>query len=154
MFSLQFFGNDLIHKMLSGQEKTFTKAGMTITLTSDFEEEESISQTARYISKQFAVVALKEEFMVLSKFNISSDISLKEYAGLIIANNGLNATVQEQDGIICFKYNQQLNGKDITSFSTVYKASDAFWVITFACETQNFESTQPQFMNWAKTIKV
>lgn len=154
MFSLQFFGNDLIHKMLSGQEKTFTKAGMTITLTSDFDEEDNISQTATYVSNQYIVVILKEDFSTLSQLNISSDFSLNEYAKNIISGNSVDSKVQEKDGVVYFIYNKKLSGKDFSYFEVVLKGSDAFWDVTFACETKDLESSQAQFLNWAKTVEL
>lgn len=136
--------------------KDFSKAGMTITLTDDFQEKEIVSQTATYYTDEYMVVALKEEFSLFQQAGLQTDITLEDYAGLIRQNNGILSTssaVSEEDGVTYFKYEKEVNGKNISYMATVFKGSDAYWLIQFACETQYFEQSSAQFLKWAKTAK-
>ena len=78
-------------------EKTFTKAGLSITLTAGFTEKEMMSKTAYYESKSAIVTVLKEEFSLFESVNISTDISLREYAQLVITQNMLEAEPEERE---------------------------------------------------------
>jgi hypothetical protein len=141
-------------RLFSSQAQEFAKSGLTITLTKDFSEQNVVSQTATYISSKYVVITLKEEFQIFEQNNLSTDITLKEYAEDIIANNSLDSTVEGNESKPYFIYNRQVSGKDITYLAMVYKGSDAFWIVTFACESGDYESSQKQFMKWADTVKV
>ncbi|MEA4890220.1 MAG: hypothetical protein VB070_12230 [Clostridiaceae bacterium] len=138
----------------ASKPQEFSKAGMTITLTQDFAEKEVVSQTAAYISSQYIVVSMKEETQLLEQNDVAADISLREYAECIIANNELDTTIEGIESQPYFIYSQHLNGKDISYLAVMFKGSDAYWVVTFACETQYFASSREQFMKWADTVKI
>jgi hypothetical protein len=154
IFGVRALSNGTINALLPSHTQDFSKAGLTITLTQDFHEKDVVSQTATYASSKYIVLTLKEEFKILEQSNISTDISLKEYAEDIIANNSLDATVEGNESRPYFIYSRQASGKDITYLATVFKGSDAFWIVTFACDSKNFASSQAQFMKWADTVKV
>ena len=48
--------------LFQASPKTFTKSGMSITLTDDFTERDYVSYTAVYDSQYVAIFAIKEEF--------------------------------------------------------------------------------------------
>ena len=135
----------------AAQEKEFTKAGMTITLTDDFVEQDIVSQTAVYSSAKHIVMALKEEYALFEE--IGDGLSLQEYAQLVCENNDLTADVEEKDGLVCFEYENQANGRDFTYFAVVQKGTDAYWLFQFSCDSSNYEDSKEQFINWAKTIR-
>jgi len=136
-------------------EKTFTKEGFSITLTSNFTEKDVVSQTAYYQSSSSYVFALKEEFSLFESVGINAaDYTLDDYAKLVMENNSVAAALDKKDGLTSFIYEKHVNGKDITYLATVHKGADAFWLIQFACETKDFGNFQNQFIKWAKTVKV
>ena len=137
------------------QEKEFSKDGMTITLTNQFTEKEYVTQTVMYESKDSIGTALKESFSTLEDAGLRSDITPEEYAELVITNNMLeNCQVQDKDGTTCFQYDRTVDGKEFSYLATVHKAPDAFWLIQFACLADDYSEKEPQFMEWAKTVKV
>jgi len=154
-FSVFFVLSGGLDNVFESKAKTkeFTKAGMTITLTTDFFEKEIASQTAYYESQKYMVTTLKEEFTIFESYGMSTDISAKEYAKLVIDNNMIASTIEEKDNLVYFEYEKAVNGKQISYFATVYKSSDAFWLIQFACESKNAEDSQDLFIEWAQTIK-
>lgn len=147
-------GNGTISHLFSAKTQEFTKAGMSITLTQDFHEQEVVSQTATYASSKYIVICLKEEFLALEQGNVPSDISLTEYAEAIIMNNSIEAEVAGSENRPEFVYSRQINGKEFSYLVTVFRGSDAYWTVSFACESKNFESSQKQFSAWADTVKV
>jgi len=144
-------GNVFVSK---AKTKEFTKAGMTISLTSDFYEKEIASQTAYYESEKYIVTVLKEEFTIFDSIGISTDISVKEYAKLVIDNNMIPSAIEEKDSLTFFKYEKTINGKQFSYFATVHKSLDAFWLIQFVCESKNAEDSQDLFIEWGQTIKL
>jgi len=137
------------------KEKVFSIEGMKITLTDEFVEKQHVSYTAYYETSKALVVAIQEEFSMLSSLGIDTNISLKEYAELVISSNKLsNIEVKESDGLVCFEHEKELSGKNYVYFSTVYKANDAFWLFQFACEKSEYDSMKNDFIKWAKSVEV
>ena len=133
-------------------EPTFEKAGMSIVLTDAFYEKDLVSQTAYYESSNAIVTALKDEFSTLEAAGIGTDISLSDYAGIVMEVNGLDSEIREEDGLTYFTYEKSVSGKDYQYFASVYQAPDAFWLIQFGCERDNFEELEPDFIKWAGTV--
>lgn len=131
--------------------KDFSKSGATITLTEQFTEKDLISQTAYYESRKAIVTMLKEEYSMFRNTEYE-DMTLTQYAKLVIQVNGLSGKVSEENGLTYFTYEKSTNGKDFKYYATVFKGPDAYWLIQFACETENFTEYQPEFQKWAKSV--
>lgn len=153
-YSLVAFNNGTFSRLLPPQPKVFTKAGLTITLTRDFREQDVVTQTAAFTSKDHIIICLKEEFAVFKQNGMRTDLTLTEYAQAVIDFNSFNATLAGTESRPHFVYTRQANGKDMTCWTTVKKGSDAYWTIAFVCETKNYAASQKQFTQWADTIKV
>ena len=80
-------------------------------------------------------------------------MTLNEYAKLVITANSLTATAAEEDGLVYFTYEKSNNGKDYKYYATVFKGTDAYWLIQFACEVDDFDKFLPDFQKWAKSVK-
>ena len=132
------------------KEKVFSKAGLTITLNDKFYEKEMVSYTAVYDSESIAVFALKEEKSLLE----GEELTLEEYADLVIANNQLDATAKDAEGLISFTFEKHVNGKDCTYFATVHKSDDAYWLLQFSCESTKYEDLKPTIIQYAKSVNV
>ena len=97
------------------------------------------------------VVMLKEEFTLFEEAGYE-DMTLSEYADLVIQANSLSAERKEEEGLTCFTYEKEQNGKNFEYYATVFKGPDAYWLIQFACETKNFDDFLPDFQKWAKSV--
>ena len=137
----------------SGSAKSFSKAGMTITLSDAFMESDMESMTAYYESRTSAVTVLKEDFSTIESVGLSTDMSLQEYAQLVVEGNGLDCQVSEEDGLVYFLYEDTVDGTDFSYWATVYRSSDAYWLVHFLCESKNYEKLLPDFKTWAKSVK-
>lgn len=136
---------------LKPQEKTFTKSGMSITLTDKFYEKDVVNYTATYGSTDVAIMALKEEFSLLEGLE---NLSLEDYAQLVIENNKKDISVEKKDGLTYFLYEAEANGKTYSYFSCVYKGTDAFWLIQFSTVADQYEKKSDQLITWAKSVTV
>ena len=146
-----FCGCSFFSGLGAAQEKEFSKAGMSITLTDDFTEQDIVSQTAVYASAKHIVMALKEEYALFEE--LGDSLSLQEYAQLVCQNNDLTADIEEKDGLVCFEYENEANGRDFAYFAVVQKGTDAYWLFQFSCDSSNYEDSKEQFIDWAKTIR-
>ena len=133
-----------------GSPQDFSAEGLTITLTNDFATEDADGYTFCFDSEQVAVLGLKEEFALQEG---AEDYTLEEYGALVIESNGLDAALEQRDGILCFTYEYAAD-KDATYFYlvTLFKTDDAFWMVQFISLTEDAEALQPTFVEWAKSI--
>lgn len=130
--------------------KTFTKSGLSITLTEAFSEKEYVTFTAYYLSSNMMVTALKEEFSLFDGMNLTLD----EYAQLVIEANSLDAEVSHENGLVCFTFQQAVNGKDFSYLAAVYEAEDAYWLVQLGCESGNFEKLKDEMVKYAQSVEV
>ncbi len=133
------------------KEKDFSKAGATITLTDAFTEQSLVTQTAYYVSLKSIVTTLKEDFSSFQGTEYEN-MTLNQYANLVLTANSLTAAVAEEDGLLYFTYEKSTNGKEFKYYATVFKGPDAYWLIQFACEVNDFDDFLPDFQKWAKSV--
>ena len=140
-------------RMANNEPKTFTADGLTITLTAAFEPQEYEGFTQCYEGSGTAVMALKEEFSLISGFG---DYSLEEYGLLVIESNGLEDTALKlNENVTYFTYTTDLGDGDVYFYmAAVYKGSDAFWLIQFAAPAAQQEKYESQFLEWASSVVV
>ena len=133
--------------LLEPEDKTFSKAGMSITLTDEFSEQELVTQTAYYVSTKAVVTVLKEDGSTIA------DYTVKEYAELVCTVNALDdSDVVEGDGYAEFTYEEELSGKEYFYYARCFKNGTDFWMFQFACETKNTEDFLDTFKQWASTV--
>ncbi len=138
--------------ILKGQPepKTFTKAGLSLTLTDDFSEFEADGYDVAYESRSEAVLVLKESFDSAPGVE---DITLEEYADLVLEANGQNEELKSENGMIYYEYDAR-GEKNVEFHYTVclYKGPDAFWIVQFATYKDKAEAARDQIMEWAKSV--
>ena len=133
--------------LLEPKDKNFSKAGMTITLTTDFSEQDIVTQTAYYVSQKAIVTALKEDGSTIA------DYTVEDYAELVCEVNKLDTdTVAAKNGYAEFTYEKELSGKDYFYYARCFKNGTDFWLFQFACETKNTEEYRPIFEKWASSV--
>ena len=140
----------------SPKATVFSKDGMEITLTEEFTEGKYYDMTAYYDSENATVSAFKEEFTLLEENGESSDMTLNEYAEILMKSGEVNAEVKTEDGLTYFEYEKTIDYEvySVTYiyYSVVYKSSDSFWLFQFACEKELYSEYSEQFEIWAKSV--
>ncbi len=134
--------------------KEFTKEGMTITLTNSFWEKAMDGFTACYDSRKDAVFVLKEAFSMLEG---AEELTLDEYAELVRKNNASKSPseIKKEDGLTIMEYTflNESNNTTYGYFLTMFKTSDAFWLVQFTCDESDYDTHRASFIEWAKSIK-
>ncbi len=135
------------------KEKRFSKAGMHITLTTEFYEKELDGQTAYWESARNIAIALKESYTDALAENVTT---LSEYTDAVITINKIkNADVHTREGkdYLYFTYDRSVSGKNFFYLATthLYEA-DSFWLIQFACEAKYKEDRVELFLGWADSV--
>ena len=142
--------------MLSGcslfepDEKSFSKAGMTVTLTEAFVEQDVVNYTATYVSTKIMVYALKEEFSLLG----SETDTLDKYIDLIKEINDFDDKVETDEGLKYIIVETEGNGDKYTYIVAFYEADDAFWMIQFGTKSSNFDKYKDDMLKYAKSVKL
>ena len=147
-----WIGGALVRDKDNAEPKTFTAEGMSITLNENFSKDAVDMFTACYSSGEAAVFALKEPFTLMDGLE---NYTLEQYGQLVLQTNGMtDFELQTVDGILYFEYEAD-NEADKTTyyyFSTVHKATDAFWLVQLAGDTKDAEELIPSFIQWAKSV--
>ncbi len=137
----------------NSKSKNFSKGGMTITLTNEFEETNIENFTASYISDDVIILALKEEFVLAEGLDA---LSLNDYAETIIEFNAIDSSkIKKDDDLTYFEYvfkNTETN-QTFKYYSYVFKTHDAFWLIQFATFEDTHQKYEVQIKEWAKSIE-
>lgn len=133
--------------LVEPKDKSFSKAGMTITLNTDFVEKDIVTQTAYYVSQKAIVTALKEDGSTIANYTV------RDYAELVCDVNKLDgAKIVAEDGYAEFTYEKEVNGKDYFYYARCFKNGTDFWLFQFACETKNTEEYRAIFEKWASSV--
>lgn len=137
------------------EPKVFSEEGLQITLTDEFVQVDPNGYTVCYSTNKAVVLALKEEFFVMEGLE---DYSLEEYGKLVLENNQADSgiKVQTADGLTYFEYIYEDESTKVNYyyFCVVCKGTDAFWIVHFVSNLQDYGTLRPNFIQWAKTIEV
>lgn len=136
----------------SGDPKTFTEAGLSITLTDQFSVAQDEEFTACFESDEVAVYVLREGFELMEGLE---DYTLDQYAELVLASNGMALSELLTEGDIpyfTFDYTDDESGDTVFYHAYMYKGPDGFWLIQFAAMLEQQEKYAPQFGQWAQTV--
>ena len=143
LFSSGMFNFDTI------SEKTFTKDGFEITLTDQFKESALEGFFACYESKTAFAFVVREEKDILG------DITLDEYADIVLEVNGRTELKKNVNGdFIWFSYTDTPDTQELYYLSVCIQGEDNFWIITFSTSAVNQEDFHPKFIQWAESCKV
>jgi len=73
---------------------------------------------------------------------------------LVIKNNQLDTSINENGGLTSFTFEKHLNGKDYRYFEVVYEGDDAFWLLQFSCDNTKYESLKSKMIQYAKSVNI
>lgn len=137
------------------QDKTFSAAGMSITLTDAFEESEMEGYTAMWESNDVAVVVLKEPFNTLTEVMPKpASASVEEYLRLLIEHNGVGGDVEMVDGLFRYYYDwtNDEEGQTYRYYTYAYKTDDAFWMVQIVMSKESLEYYEEDVSRWAQSV--
>ncbi len=125
---------------------------LQIVLPETMEQLDMAGYTACYGSSEAAVFLLREDFALLPG---AGEMTLEEYGGLVLANNGLKgiAQLRQEEGLTVFDYAyEDGSGNTYCYYTVLCKGPDAFWIVLFSAPENNAGEMLPYFRQWARTI--
>lgn len=135
-------------------EKTFSKAGMSITLTDEFYENEYYNLTAHYEMKDedVTVSATKEEFSAIEAAGDTID-SREDYAKLIMEDNEIEAELKtSESGKMYFTFTKTPYDTEYVYYAFIFETDDSYWLFQFGCESAAEPDYRDLFMKWADSV--
>ena len=134
--------------------KTFSKDGFEVTLPSSF-----INITMLNQDVVAAFMDLKGDIVVTATKNTfeevgDSDMTAEDYAWLIIRANKFESFITEEDGVPTFRYSKMVEEERYIYIAYAYVASDAYWLVSFACPADKLSELEDAMIEYAKTVKV
>lgn len=140
LFSLSACGDDV-----------YTVKELSITLPNDFVEMPSISFTACFETvdedDSEAVLIIREKEETVFKVAGKTDVSVEEYAALVIKANGMGFKPSQKDGIVYYTYEKN----DLFYLVTLHRSEDCYWLVQFVTPSKGLGSTDKYF-KYAKSI--
>ena len=132
-------------------------AGLTITLTDEFVEQEIINRNLVLINKNSGFFAEKTDFNACQALGLNENSTEEDYAKALIRINKLTPTKEigvNENNLTNFDYELSSSGLTFYYHVVIVKGSDAFWNCQFYCQTKNVNELKPQFSVWEKSIRV
>jgi len=132
--------------------QTFTQDEFSITLSQDYGLVPHISYFVSYeTADKKAVLVTKNKKNIVEEVAGKTDISLMEYANLVIETNRKGENLQKKDGMIYYTYTDNAG---YIYLATVHESSEAFWLVQFVCETEEYDDMKDTFFGYAKSVSI
>ncbi|RIA78263.1 hypothetical protein EI71_00211 [Anaeroplasma bactoclasticum] len=144
------------------REKTFTKNGVTITLSSDFYETEGVvGMACAYNSVKVGFMANKEKLDDFYDYDFSNKDNPKAYADLVISVNRvtpshelINEKTNNEQYFAYTDYTNNVNGVSAHYFLVCMLGEEYAYCMNFWTAASDFDTYKDQMMEYAKTIIV
>ncbi len=134
--------------------KTFTVDDLSITVKGFFTEQNGLNEAYDLIliSPDAGVMILKETFTELTSAALDTNMSVKDYAKIVMTSNVLEGTPTEEDGLTYFTFTETVDGTEFTYMGFCYRGTDAYWLVQIYCPSADYEAKKPEMMEWAKSV--
>lgn len=142
-------------------EKTFTKEGITITLTSEFYETKNSPYPVAYNSAKVAFIANKEKLSNFTRYDFSDKANPKAYADLVISLYGYSSVPEcvnektNNDAYFAYTdYTSDESGISYHFLLVCMLGEEYAYCMNFCTLSSDFDTYKDQMMSYAKTIIV
>lgn len=129
--------------------KDFTLEELTITLTDAFSDLEVEGATGAFRSRDCSVFLIREG---LDRFENGSEMTIADYAERVQENNQMEVEIKTEGDLTYFERSATTDGQTFNYYSVMYRAPEAFWLLQFACESDDYEVYRPYFVSWAQSV--
>lgn len=138
----------------SESEKTFSGAGVSITLNESFVEKEVIQAPLYLESQDHIFMSMRETKQELSPYDIST---LEEYIDAVLLNSGKDAETfikGDESAYMYAYYESTVNDQKFGYMLLVFESEEYFYSMNFGCLASKLEKNKELYFNWASTITV
>lgn len=144
--------------MLAGckaESKTFTGAGVSITLNDSFIEKEVVQAPLYLESQDHIFMAIRETKTDLSAYSITT---LESYISAVLSNSNKTADVLTSEGTdetYLYAYYESTVGDQTFGYMLlVFEGESHFYSMNFGCLSSNLDDNKDLYLDWANTITV
>lgn len=134
--------------------KEFSYKELTITAPRSMKDatDDQIANKADYVisNSTMAIFVLREDFSTFPKGY--EDLSVKEYAELVLEANNLHEDLEEDDDLVTFTFRKTEDGVSYTYIAACYKSEEAFWLVQAACKTTQYDKMRDKMMDCLKSV--
>lgn len=131
-----------------------SQSGVSLYMSEGYTEMQLEGVACSFEGNNSAMSFTTETFETFEAVGISTDISLEEYANLVIQANGMSGEpLTDEYGNVYIIYSQNIEGSDITYYAFFGRGSDAYWTCNFMCETAETASYEENFKLWASSLQ-
>lgn len=129
--------------------------GVSLSMAEGFTESSVEGILAGYEGSEVNIRFAEELFETLEGLGYSREMTLEEYAQLILDAYGLSGEpLTDSYGNVCITYTQEIQGREVAYYAYFDKGAAAFWTTTFMCFAELAPSLEADFGLWASTIRV
>lgn len=133
-----------------------TYQDLSLTIPSDFIDlsSEEVAEGLDFIFGRdpIAINGLREEKAAFEAYGL--ELTLEDYATLIILSNGVSVTPEEKDGYLTFTYEKVSNGVNYTYVVTLWETAGAFWTVQAYCATKNYQTAKTEIWEILNSVKI
>ena len=104
-----------------------------------------------YSRDKKAVLVSQNRKDIVEEIAGKTNLSLLDYANLVIETNHKGENPKEKDGIIYYTYKDNAG---YTYLATVHKSENAFWLVQFVCQTAEYDDMKDTFFSYAKSVSI
>ena len=131
-------------------------ADLTITLPGHFldlhDKDYARGLPFVYGFQDTAIMGLKEPRSVLDPY--LDECSATAYAKLFLEVNKLDVPVEEQDGLILFRYTQKSQGAQISYLCAAYMGKTNYWIVQTYCAQADMAKLEADFLQILQSVQV
>lgn len=129
--------------------------GVSLSMEEGFVESSAEGVLGCYEGELSNVRFAEELFVNLESLGYDPEMSLEEYAWLILGAYQLEGEPMTDDyGNVYIVYTQDIQGYDVTYYAYFTRGEVAFWMTTFMCFAEIAPDMEADFALWASTIQV
>lgn len=129
-------------------KKTFSKAGMTITLTTKFNEYEEENFTVYYRKNDASVGGIKVTFDDLG----TSSYTTEEFAWELISRGEYDSYTKDEGNYVSYVFYNSNGEEQLYNYCACFKTDDSYWVFRFTCLARKESKLKKDFEKWANSI--
>lgn len=137
-----------------GSKKTFTARGLTIELTSEFHEQDSMIGDMYLQATKYGFISNSE-----SKSMVGNH-TLERYTELVLANTQSGAVEEikeySDDNVTFYysKYYASVDGTDFGYFLVTYMTDKYYYTTNYFTLRKDLDKHTDKFFKWAKTVVI
>lgn len=133
-------------------EKIYKYNGIKVTMAKGLFYRPHENADFYYENNNLFVIGIKETFEELLELDINHETTIEEYVNEVFLNSGQSYDLIKDENLYYYTYEYEINNHNYYYVSTIHKSYDSFWVLNFACRSDDKDKYHALFIKWGKSI--